>query len=73
MVDLGSRPMTGRVLTLRDDPGEPVCDALSPSSLPMKRLIKRPNRTRLPGNSPFACEPDFGFCVGAIIRDLKLC
>jgi hypothetical protein len=65
--------MTGRVLTLRDDPGEPVCDALSLSSLPMKRLIKRPNRTRLPEDSPFACKLDLGFCIGAMIKDLKLC
>jgi hypothetical protein len=70
MVDLGSRPMTGRVLTLRDDPGEPV---RSLSSLPMTRLIKRPNRTRLPGDSPFVCKLDLGFCVGSMINDLKLC
>ena len=71
MVDLGSRPMTGRVLTLRDDPGEPV---RSLSSLTMKRLIKRPNRTRLPKDSPFSCKLDLGFCVGAMInKDLKSC
>jgi hypothetical protein len=73
MVDLGSRPMTEGGLTLRDDPGEPVCDTLLLSSLPMKRLIKRPNRTRLPGDSPFARKLDLGYCVGAIIKDLKLC